>query len=453
MSAVPVYPVRVEGKLDPKLSRWLWLVKWLLAIPHFVVLAFLWIAFVVMTIVAFFAIVFTGRYPRSIFEFNLGVLRWTWRVFFYSYSALGTDRYPPFTLKAVPDYPATLDVPYPEHLSRGLALVKWWLLAIPHYLVVAFFVGGAGALLWAWPWGFGLIGVLVLIAAVALLFSGRYPGGIFDLVLGMNRWAVRVAAYAGLMTDEYPPFRLDLGGSDPAAITVGATEPAPPTTVEAGRWTGGKIFLTVVGSVLALVAAGVIAGGGLAVAVDQTQRDEDGYVMTPSERFSAPAYALVSESVDVAVDGPDELAATIVGSVRIRSESVRPVFVGIARESDVDAFVAGVRHAVVSDIGPDEEYVVHSGGAPPAGAAKQDFWVASSVGSGEQVLTWEPEDGSWNVVVMNADASPYVAADLSIGAELDNLLWIGVAIVAAGIVLLALAAWTIYAGVPKEVRR
>jgi len=114
-----------------------------LAIPHFIVLFFLWIAFAVVTVIAFFAIVFTGRYPRPLFGFNLGVLRWSWRVGYYTYSALGTDRYPPFSLGQEPGYPATLDVAYPERLSRGLVLVKWWLLAIPQYAIVAVFAGGA----------------------------------------------------------------------------------------------------------------------------------------------------------------------------------------------------------------------------------------------------------------------------------------------------------------------
>ena len=163
-----------------------------------------------LTVVAWFAILFTGRYPRTLFDFNVGVLRWTWRVAYYACAGIGTDRYPPFSLGPEPDYPATLEIPYPERLSRGLVLVKSWLLAIPHLLVVALFTGGL-ALGWPaddieWP---GLIGLLTVVAGVILLFRNRYPADLHKLIVGLNRWVYRVVAYVALMRDEYPPFRLD----------------------------------------------------------------------------------------------------------------------------------------------------------------------------------------------------------------------------------------------------
>ena len=209
MSAL-TYPARVNARLDEPLSRWLWLVKWILVLPHYVVLVFLWLAFMVLSVIAGVAILVTGRYPRGIFDFNVGVLRWTWRVQYYAIGAFATDKYPPFTLQDDPGYPAHFDVEYPRQLSRGLVLVKWWLLAVPHYLIVALFIGGTWA---AYHFG-GLISVLTIIAAIIVAVTGSYPRSVYDFVLGMNRWVLRVAAYASLMTDEYPPLRLDMGGKE-----------------------------------------------------------------------------------------------------------------------------------------------------------------------------------------------------------------------------------------------
>ena len=213
-------PIHLTGQIEPGVSRWRWLGKWLLAVPHVVVLVFLWIGFLLSTAVAGIAILFTGRYPCRIFEFNVGVLRWSWRVDFYAFSALGTSTYPPLSLAERPEYPARLEVEYPERLSRGLVLIKWWLLVIPHYLIVAIFIA-----IWS-VWtddgdGFlyasadGPIGLLVLFVAAALIFTSRYPRPLYDLVVGLNRWAFRVIAYAGLMTDAYPPFRFDGGSTEP----------------------------------------------------------------------------------------------------------------------------------------------------------------------------------------------------------------------------------------------
>ncbi|MFJ5956432.1 DUF4389 domain-containing protein [Paenarthrobacter sp. NPDC092416] len=227
------HPLHLTGHLDPAVSRWMWLVKWFLAIPHFFLLFFLWFAFAVTSIMAWFAILFTGRYPQSLFHFNVGVLRWSWRVAFYSYAVGGTDRYPPFTL-ARTDYPAGLEVDYPQRLSRGLVLVKSWLLLIPHLLIVGAFTGTAT---WAWRTqdgpsgvvndrggGLSLLALLVLIALVILLFTGSYPRPLFAFIMGINRWVYRVMVYGALLRDEYPPFRLDLGASDPDP-----TEPPPLT--------------------------------------------------------------------------------------------------------------------------------------------------------------------------------------------------------------------------------
>lgn len=236
------HPVSLTARLDPELSRWKWLVKWFLAIPHFVVLAFLWLAFIVLTLVAAVAIIGTGRYPRRVFDFNVGVLRWSWRVGFYaSTGGIGTDRYPPFSLQPEPGDAAHLDVAYPERLSRGLVFVKW-LLAIPHLVIVALLTGASvrwfatsgDRVGFDLTGGGGLLGILVLVTGIALLVTGRYPSALFDLIVGLNRWIYRTIAYVALMTDAYPPFRLDQGGNEPTPTPdpTPTTPTGPPPTVQ-----------------------------------------------------------------------------------------------------------------------------------------------------------------------------------------------------------------------------
>jgi hypothetical protein len=488
------YPVRVDGTLDPRLSRWLWLVKWLLAFPHYVVLAFLWIAFGVLSIGAFFAILFTGRYPRPIFDFNVGVLRWSWRVAYYAYGALGTDRYPPFTLDDVPGYPAHLDVAYPEHLSRGLVFVKW-LLAIPHFIIVGLFVG-------AWSWvlydsdrtdpvlvGGGLIGLLVLIAAVVLLFTGSYPRGLFDFILGMNRWALRVAGYAALMTDAYPPLRLDGGGPDPSSVQLSqppsgpapgsraetpraeaspgsppsapapgpASAAPPPAAQRPGRWTAGRIVAVVIGAVLLLAGAGLASGAAVVGWADQTQRDSAGFLSTSAERFASPGHALTSRTLHLEAEGPDWLTSPErLGEVRLggtAEHSDDSLFIGVGAERDVDGYLAGVERDEVVDVDNDfdnPEYLRHAGGAPATAPGEQDFWVESSEGIGTQSVVWTPEEGEWTAVVMNADGTSPVEADLRFGAEVPWLTGIAVGLAAGAAMCLVLGSVLVLVGVLRR---
>ncbi|MEU6641829.1 DUF4389 domain-containing protein [Saccharomonospora sp. NPDC046836] len=442
------YPVHVTGSFEPRLSRWLWLVKWLLAIPHYILLWFLWIAFAVVTIVAFFAILITGSYPRGMFDFNVGVLRWTWRVQFYAYATLGTDRYPPFTLADVPDYPARLDIDYPERLSRGLVLVKWWLLAIPQYIIVGVFIGG-----WWYYWDYayarwgGLIGILVLFAAIALLFGGRYPRSMFDLVVGLDRWVVRVGAYAALMTDVYPPFRLDQGGTDPATTepTAGPPPPQPENPGQnpgqnpgRGGWTAGRIVSVVLGVILGLISMFLLTAASVLLWVNGPGRDEDGY-LTVGNRFSTPAYAITSGPVEVTSMSTGWVpVSSNLGDVRIRvlSRTGTPVFVGIASPPVAAGYLSGVQYATVSDTA-ENGLVVHDGGPPAGPPTTAGPWLAQASGTGIQTVALPAPAGDWTVVIMNADGSPGVSVRAQAGATVPGLGAVGLSVLGIGIVVLA----------------
>ncbi|WP_369389142.1 DUF4389 domain-containing protein [Streptomyces sp. CG1] len=212
----PDQPIRVEATLDEPLSRWLWLVKWAILLPHHLVLVHLWIAFLVASVIAFFATLLTGRYPRTLFAFTSGVVRWTWRVAYYSYGALATDRYPPFTLGDAPGYPTRLHIPYPHRLPRGPALVQWWLRATPQYLLIA--IGLFSFTICSWLGG--IPALLAEVALVLLIFTGpagvlmvtgRYPQRQFDWTIRFDRWVLQIFAYAFLLTTAYPPMWMERG--------------------------------------------------------------------------------------------------------------------------------------------------------------------------------------------------------------------------------------------------
>ena len=185
------YPLTYDVEYPEELSRWLIFVKWILAIPHFIVLYGLGLVAMALTFIAWFAILFTKRYPRELFDFVVNINRWTANV--YAYAFLMRDEYPPFSWDAG-QYPLTYDVDYPEELSRWLIFVKW-ILAIPHIIVMLFL----------------FIGVFIAqtIAFFAILFTKRFPEPLFKFLVGVNRWQQRVNAYMNLMRDEYPPFSLE----------------------------------------------------------------------------------------------------------------------------------------------------------------------------------------------------------------------------------------------------
>jgi hypothetical protein len=330
-----------------------------------------------------------------------------------------------------------------------------------------------------------------VIAHFAILFTGRYPRSIFDLALGLNRRALRVAAYVSFMTDSYPPFRLDLGGSDPATgvlalgtppdmtpagQTPGTPTPATPTPATptpatpttppptgppptapgpggggrptpppATHWGAGRIIAVVIGSMMAMTALGLLSGGLALKIGDSVLRDDDGYLMSSTQRYDSPGLAVTSENVDLNSDSANfNLASRWLGTVKVEAESrtADSVFVGIARTSDVDAYLRGVAHTVVTDPSgdhgdPETHYV--PGDRPTLRPADESFWVTSAQGTGQQVVTWEPKDGDWTIVVMNAEGTAPVRADVAAGAEVPIVDNVAIGLMASGTVLLAFA--------------
>ena len=195
-----------------------------------------------------------------------------------------------------------------------------------------------------------------------------------------------------------------------------------------------SIALVVTGSIASLFAVGLLAVGALAF-VGDSQKDSDGYLSTDTHQFEAGTRALATENLDVNLDTSDWVLDTNdLGKVKVQVESrdQKPVFVGIARTNDVEDYLQGVSHTTLRDVDTspfEAQYEDHAGNHHPIAPADSHIWVASEHGSGKQTLKWKIEDGDYSVVVMNADGSAGVDADISTGASipfLDELGWVAI---------------------------
>ena len=253
--------------------------------------------------------------------------------------------------------------------------------------------------------------------------------------------------------DEELPRPPQGGPERPAAVP-------PETKLAAGPsgWTVGRVTALVVGALLVLAALVLLGAGGTGLCADRTQRDA-GYVTTDVHDFSTSGSALATESTELGSAGVGWLYSPgLLGEVRIRvtpTSSGPPLFVGIGRSTDVDRYLAGVNHTVISEFWGDETEAIEGGpvGSPPG---TQDFWVASATGPGAQTVEWDPVDGSWTVVVMNADGRPGIDVGADLGARMSAVLWIAIGVLVAGAILMAggvlLIAGAIRAGRASRVR-
>jgi hypothetical protein len=215
---------------------------------------------------------------------------------------------------------------------------------------------------------------------------------------------------------------------------------APQAAVGSSGWTGGRIAALVIGALLALVALVLLAAGGTGVWAHSTQRD-DGYVTTDLHEFSTSGGALTTEPTKFGSAGVGWLYSPgLLGKLRIRVTPVSAgpaVFVGIGRSTDVDRYLAGVRHTEISDFWGNKVRAVDGGATRASAPGTQSFWVASATGAGAQTVLWKPVKGSWSVVVMNADGRAGLDVKADLGARMPAVLWVAIGVLAAGAVFMA----------------
>jgi hypothetical protein len=204
-------------------------------------------------------------------------------------------------------------------------------------------------------------------------------------------------------------------------------------------------------SIAAIAGLVALAGGGTALAFDQTQRDPSGYLMGDSRAYSTDTYALVSNSWRLGGAGDEFIARGLLGTLRIRTRSAQPEFVGIGRAAPVDRYLAGVRREVAARFdGSRSHFRLHEGGAPAAPPTAKHFWIAQSLGSGTKTLDWRPTSGAYRVVVMNPTGSAGVHTELAIGARVPHLFWIGIGALGAGVLLVLVGGGGLYVAVRQN---
>jgi hypothetical protein len=276
------------------------------------------------------------------------------------------------------------------------------------------------------------------------------------------------ASLAAPLHRPYPAVGVQLMSGPPA----GPTSPAAPTAAGGSTsgvnltkpptrsgWTGGRIVSVVCGAVLVLMSLGLLTAGVGTFVVNATMRD-GGYVTSLSRDLTSSGYAVVVDDLVLEAPGRNSmLPARLIGDVRVRVDgaAATPVFVGIARSSDVNAYLGTVQRDLLRHMGNgrmmdgwgwgwdggwrgdhmNDWYptFTQSGTAPSAPPAAQGFWTSQASGPGEQAITWTPREGSWALVVMNADGSRPVAASVDVGAEVPWLPWLGAGLVLLGVVL------------------
>jgi hypothetical protein len=251
------------------------------------------------------------------------------------------------------------------------------------------------------------------------------------------------------MSDRYPPFRLDMGGSDHdvTAIPPAPATPSHPVGAASGPgrsgWTAGRIVALCLGSLLGLVSIGLLAGGGAIAWLDHTQRDASGYLTSPTRTFATSTYAITTERIDLG-NTTDVTPSSILGTVRIRataSDPTQPVFIGIARHNAVDRYLNGVGHVTITSwTGDVTTYQVHHpGSAPAVPPTALSTWMRFAHGPGTQTITWKPGGGDWTIVAMRPDGMRGLSIVADVGATVPALEWIDAGVFTAGGILLIAA--------------